>query len=211
MDVALARRFPVTNGTVEEVLALRPDVVVSGTFTPPATRAAFARLGIRFEEVGIAGSVAESEAQVRRLAALAGQPQRGEVLVGRIEAALAKAAAPSGVSPIPTLLWEPGGIVPGDTTLVAELLRRTGFANFAAARGLRQADYLPLERVLADPPALVLVAGNPRAQENRLLGHPALKALARTRRATFAANLLYCGGPTIIRAVERLGEVRGAL
>jgi iron complex transport system substrate-binding protein len=99
--------------------------------------------------------------------------------------------------------------VPGDDTLIADVMRRTGLANFSAARGFRQAEYLPLERLLADPPALVLTAGNPRAEENRLLGHPALARLKLTRREAVDPSLLYCGGPTIIRAARRFAEVRG--
>ena len=91
MDLAAARRFAATGGSVEEVLALRPDVVVGSTFMSPATSTALRRLGFRLEQVGIAPSVAESEAQVRSLAALAGHPERGEALVARIEASLARA------------------------------------------------------------------------------------------------------------------------
>ena len=82
MDLGVAKHWPATNGTVEEVLALRPDVVVSGTYTPPATRVAFAGLGLRLEELPIAATVAESKAQVRQLAALAGHADRGERRVG---------------------------------------------------------------------------------------------------------------------------------
>ncbi|WP_310534741.1 helical backbone metal receptor [Novosphingobium sp.] len=209
MDLSQARRFRATNGTVEEVLALRPDLIVGGTFTPSATRSAYARLGLRLEEVGIASTVEESIAQVRRLAALAGHPEQGEALVARITDALAKAAPPPGAPPIQTVLWEPGGIVPGDNTLVADIMRRAGLANFTAGKGMKQADYLPLERLLADPPELVLTAGNPRAEENRLLGHPALAQLTKTRRKAVDPALLYCGGPTIIRAARRFAEVRG--
>ncbi|MEJ6011852.1 ABC transporter substrate-binding protein [Novosphingobium aquae] len=209
MDPAQARRFRATNGSVEEVLALRPDLIVGGTFTPPATRSAFARLGWRLEELGIAATVEESIAQVRHLATLTGHPERGEALVARITDALAKAAPPPGASPVQTVLWEPGGIVPGDDTLVADVMRRAGLANFSASKGMKQADYLPLERLLADPPELVLTAGNPRAEENRLLGHPALARLTKTRREAVDPSLLYCGGPTIIRAARRFAEVRG--
>ncbi len=130
MDLVRARRFKAVSGSVEEVLALRPDLVVGSTFTPPASVQAMARLGLRFEPFGMAATVAESEAQVRQLAALAGHPERGERLVRRIEAALA--ANRSGGVPIPALVWQSGGIVPGDGTLIADLLRRTGFANAAA-------------------------------------------------------------------------------
>ncbi len=207
MDPATARRFRSVSGTVEEVLALQPDVVISGNFISPATVGAMERLGLRLEQLPIARTVPESVAQVRALARLAGHPERGEALVARIDAALARAAPLKG-APISTVVWQSGGMVPGDGTLIANLLRRTGFANFAAARGLGQADVLPLEAMLADPPQLILAAGDPRADADRLLGHPALAALKSTRRERLDPKLLWCGGPTIIAAVERLGEVR---
>lgn len=201
MNLSRALRFPATGGTVEEVLALDPDVVVGSSFMPPATRSAFADLGLRVETVGIASTVADSTAHVRQLASLAGHPERGEALVLRIEAALA-AAKPQG-EPIPAILWQPDGIVPGEGALVTELMRRTGFASHSAARGLGQADYLSLERLLADPPQVLLVAGAERGQH-----HPALSELPQMHRARFDPALLYCGGPTIVRAAERLAEIR---
>ncbi|KPF89577.1 iron ABC transporter substrate-binding protein [Novosphingobium sp. AAP93] len=205
MDAAKAAQYPKTRGTLEEVLALHPDVVVDGTFIPPATAKAYERLGLRLETLGIASTVEESRAQIRALAALAGNPAKGEALIKRIDTALA-AAAPADRATIPALVWEPGGIVPGDSTLIAELLRRTGFTNFAAARGLGQADQLPLERVLADPPRVILAAGSDRA-----LQHPALTHLKATTRAPLDPRLLYCAGPTIIPAAKRLAEVRRTL
>lgn len=208
MDVALARRFPANSGTVEEVAALRPDVVVSGTFTSPATRTALARLGVPLVELPIAATVPESIAQIRQLARLTGHPARGEALVARIEAALS-AAAPSPLqSPASAIVWQSGGIVPGDNTLIADLLRRTGFVSLSAARGLRQADYLPLEQMLADPPRVILAAGDGRSDEDRLLSHAALGALPGTVRVPLDPSLLWCGGPTIIRAAARLAQVR---
>jgi iron complex transport system substrate-binding protein len=204
MDVRVARRFRATGGTVEEVLALDPDVVVAGAFLAPATRAAFERLGIRVETVGIASSAAESEAQVTELAALAGHPKRGAALNARIEGAMARArwTGPK----VSTLLWQEGGIVPGAATLISGLLENAGFASHSAARGLGQGAYLPLERVLADPPALVLAAG-----DERMLTHPVLRHLPRTRYARLDGSLLYCGGPTIIRAAGRLAQLRKAI
>ena len=210
MDLALARRFPATLGTAEEIQTLKPDLVVGSPFMPPATVQALSQMGFRLERVGIASTVEDSLAQVRQLAALAGQPERGEALVGRIEAALAANRAPAG-TPISALVWQGGGIVPGDGSLIADLLRRTGFANAAAARGLGQADILPLEAVLADPPQLIFATGSKAGNENRMLRHPALAALKTTRREPLDPALLWCGGPTIMRAAERLGAVRRSL
>ncbi|WP_408587190.1 ABC transporter substrate-binding protein [Novosphingobium sp.] len=214
MDVRLARRFGTTRGTVEEVLALRPDVVVDSTFVAPATAQAYARLGLRLETSGMAATLDQARAQVRALARVAGHPDRGEALVARIDAALAAAAPPANAAPISAVLWQSGGIVPGADTLASDLLTHTGFANFSALRGMNQADRLPLERMLADPPRVILLASaseGARAEDDRALAHPALRSLSGTTRAAFAPNLLYCGGPTIIRAAARLAEVRRAL
>jgi iron complex transport system substrate-binding protein len=210
MDVALARRFPATGGALEEMVARRPDLVLGSSFTPPATRAAMARLGLRMEPFGIAASVAESEAQIRRIGALVGHRDRAEALISRIEAALAAAAPPPWMRPIPTLMWQGGGMVPGRDTLMSDLMTRTGLSNFSADKGLRQSDLLPLETLVADPPRLLLVVA--RAGEDghhdRVLSHPVLGHIAGMARMRIDPDLEFCGGPTIIRAVATLAAAR---
>jgi len=204
MPLAEGQRFPATGGTVEEVLALDPDVVVTGSFLDPASAQAFRRLGIRVETVSIASTVTQSEAQVRRLAAVAAQPARGEALVARIDRAVA--AAHRGGARKTVLMWQEGGIVPGEGTLVSELLVNSGFRSLSAARGLGQGAYLPLEEVLADPPQLVIAAGDERMEH-----HPALRHLTGVSYAAIEPNLLYCGGPTIPHLAARLAGSRDAL
>ena len=210
MDVAKARRFRAVSGAVEEVAALRPALVIGSTFTPPATSAAFAQMGLRFAAFGVADTVEESKAQVREIAALAGHPERADLLNAPIDRALAEAAPPPGPL-VPAIVWQSGGMVPGQGTLIADLLARTGFTNAAALRGLKQADLLPLEQMLAAPPRVIFTAGNPLANEDRMLAHPALRALTGTLRAPLNPALLWCGGPSIPKTVARLTAVRREL
>jgi iron complex transport system substrate-binding protein len=210
MDVAQARAFRSIGDSAEEVLVLRPDVVVASPFIAPAIAQAIEARGLRLVRLPIARSVAESRDQVRLLARLAGRRERGEALVARIDAALAAAAPPTGAQLLPALVWQSGGIVAGDDTLAADVLRHAGFVNATAARGLRQADYLPLERMIANPPRVILAAGG-AGEEDRLLSHPALADLAGTRRAAIDPALLWCGGPTIVRLAARLAQVRKSL
>ena len=44
-----------------------------------------------------------------------------------------------------------------------------------------------------------------------MLAHPALDGLETSQITRFDPSLLYCGGPTIIRAAERLKEIREGL
>jgi iron complex transport system substrate-binding protein len=201
VPAALARRFGMTGGTVEEVLALAPDVILADPFLQPATRDAFQRLDLRVETFDITATVADSHAQVRRISALAGHPLRGEALIGRIDAALA-AAAHHGPRPS-ALLWQQGGLVAGRESLAARLLAHTGFANHAEDLGLGQGAYLGLERVLIDPPDVIIAAGG-----ERLLAHPALQEAQGLHYRSLDPRLLFCGGPSIIEAVERLAAIR---
>ena len=205
MDLDHARRFRATGGSVEEVLALKPDLVIGSTFTDPATRAAYARLGIRFEAMGIAGTVEQSRAQVRRIAALVGHAERGEALVTRIDAALARAAPPPGTAPLPAVIWQADGMVPGEQALIVQLMEAAGLANFAGQQGLGQADRLSLEQLLANPPQVLLVVAD---GEDRQRFHPALRHLTGTARYRLDPRLVYCGGPTIIAAARRLSAIR---
>ena len=205
MEPAVAARFEATGGTVEEVLALDPDLVVASSFIAPATRAALEDLGIEVATFGGVAMVEDSTKQVHELARLAGDPAAGERLVARMETALAEASTPGPV--VEAALWQPGGIVPGEASLISDLLRRTGFSSYGAARGMAQADFLSLENILADPPQVLLVAGSELGQR-----HPVLDELPQLRREAFDTRLIYCGGPTIIRAAQRLAAIRkGAL
>ena len=211
MELDEARRFRAVSGSAEEVLALNPDLIVADQFVPPATRSAFADLGLELVQLPIVASVEQGKAQVMELARLAGHPERGRALNARIDAALVSAAPASGSTLIPAIVWQSGGIVPGKDTLISDLLQRTGFSHLSAVHGMRQADVLPLEVMLANPPAVILAVGDPHANENRMLGHPALDALTGTRWERFDRSLLWCGGPTMIRAAQRLADVRRSL
>lgn len=204
MPAAQAARYPATGGTAEEVLALAPDVVVASSFLAPDTRAALERSGVRVETVGITQTLGDSLAQVRALGAVTGEPERAEALAGRIETAWREAAFAG--PKVETLLWQEGGIVPGGESLAAAMLEQSGFALQSSARGLGQGAYLPLEQVLADPPALVLASG-----DDPMLTHPVLRQVAGMEYRRFDSALLYCGGPTIIRALAQLRAIRGEI
>lgn len=211
MPMEAARRFRAVSGSVEEVARIGPRVVVASAFLDPASEAAFRRLGFELVKVPIASDLLAAREQVRQLARLAGHPERGERLVQRIDAAVARNAPPAGMRQIPALVWESGGLVAGDRTLIVDMMEHTGFTNIAGARGLSQADYLPLEHVLADPPRVVFAVGDPLAEEDRMLHHPALSALTSTRRFLLSRSILWCGGPTIPRALDELAAARRAL
>ncbi len=219
VPLAWARAHHAIYGTAEEVIALHPDLVIASPYTELAARTAMARTHLRVILIGIPQSVAESEAQVRSIANVVGQPAAGARLAERIAAALAAAAPPAGAPPVPAIIYQAGGLVPGAGTLPDELLRRTGFANLSHAYGLQRWDVMTAEQILARPPAVIFTPlADQSAEDGSFEGASRTlkaRAFARLRGRTLVANfperLLFCAGPNLIAAAERLAATRRRL
>lgn len=211
----VAQGLPSTRGTAEEVIALSPDLVITGRPASATLLNTLERLGIRVVQFPVPETVADSLAQVREVATLLGHPERGEAIVGRIEAALAAAEPPPGVRPVSALVFMPGGFASGPGTLMDEMMRRTGLTNAAGRYGLAYSSSVPLERLVADPPE-VLLSGEPSpgapSRAERVLAHPALAHVKdEMARAVFPERLLFCGGPVLIQTAAVLARARTAV
>ncbi|WP_019369665.1 ABC transporter substrate-binding protein [Sphingomonas sp. HT-1] len=206
----LARRFRGTSGTAEEVIGMKPDLVIASSFTPPSTREAFARAGLRTLYLDIPSSIEASKAQVTELAAAVGASAKGAAMNARIDAAVA-ATRWHGAG-APALLWIGGNLVNGSQTLLDDMMVRTGFTNQAARYGLVHTGQLPMERVIADPPRVMLApdgAGHDSdsraaALRKRVIAETGLSVL----QARFPRHLVNCGGPVIPAAMTRLAAIR---
>ncbi|TPG38620.1 ABC transporter substrate-binding protein [Sphingomonas koreensis] len=205
IPIALAKRFRATSGTAEEVIALHPDLVVTSSFTPRATRDAYARAGLKVLTLDSPTSVAASEAQVMQVAEAIGLRARGIAMVRRIEIALAKAAPAPGDAARPSaLLYLSGNLASGGGTLLDELMRRAGLRDAAADYGLQHTGTLPLETIIDAPPDVILMpdlSDRPAALRASVLQY-------RSRLALFPRRLGNCGGPVIGPAVETLASIR---
>ena len=209
-----ARRYRSISGSAEDVIAARPDLVIAGPHVSIQTIAALERLKVPLLKVGVPETVAENREQVALIAQKIGRRAQGAALVARIDAALARTRWAG--APVSALIWQGTGLVPGEGTLADALMAHAGFHNISHDIGLKQWDVLPLEGLLTHPPQVLLAgradmgAGNGDA--NRMLAHPALRALAgRVWVEDYPSNLLHCGGPVIVRSLDRLAAVRRAI
>lgn len=206
----IAATLPVAGETAEEVLRLRPDLVLASTHTALATRRALQRLGVEVVAFGPPSTVDESLSQVRQVAARVGRPARGEALGVRITAALDGAAARGARRPEMLLLLS-GGLAAGPGSLPDDLLRRLGIANAAPRLGLTGWTPAPVEALLAAPPEVLVRAGGAReaGRPDRITRHPALDRLGgRVLTAEIPERLLFCGGPSLVEAATRLAAIR---
>lgn len=209
---AQAKTLPYTWESAEEIISLRPDLVLASQHSALATRNALKRLHVPVHRFKVPKSVAESLSQVRKIAGLIGHPDRGETLVSRIEVAIAAAAPPAGARRLQALIYQPNGFAAGPGTLVDEMMDQAGFENVARRYGLKTWGNVGLERLLADPPQVLLVgepAPGARSWADRVMTHPALKSISgRMRLVRVPEKLLYCGGPVLIDTAAAMARAR---
>jgi iron complex transport system substrate-binding protein len=207
-----AQAVPLNEGRGEAILFAGADLVLAGRFGSHTKRELLQRHGLEVLVLDPWRSLAQGREQIRTVAARLGHPERGESLIGEIDAALArtKDLVPQGRT---LLTYHRRGWVPGPDSLTGEIARHIGFTLHQERLGLARGGLVRLETVVAAPPDYGLMDGaDTRAVDNgsALLVHPALAdALPPARRLTIADNLMLCGGPSTPAAIDALAaEVR---
>lgn len=202
LDWAWAR--PALGQTAEEIIAVRPKLLLTGNLASSGTNAALAKAGIAMKAFGVPATIDESIMQVRDVATAINRHEAGNRLADEI----AHAVRPTPHSKTRSaIIWQAGGFVAGKGTLQDELLTRAGFTNASSLYGLRQWDLLPLETLMRRPPDIIFMPTQAKGEDARALAarQRVLRHLkGQTRIVAFPDRLLFCGGPTIIDAMRIL-------
>jgi iron complex transport system substrate-binding protein len=207
----LAQTIPVNHGLAEEIIPLQPDLVIAGIYTARPAVAMLKRTGGPLVEVGVPKNLAEVRQQIRDIAGLIGEREKGESVVGAMDASLAALPAASSSSRPRAIVLNPNGATVGKGTLVDEIMTRAGLTNVAAELAIDNYGQVPLETVVASGVDVLVVSASrdgPPALATEILRHPVLSALSdRTRVVVMPGRLWNCGGPAVVEAIGRLKRV----
>jgi iron complex transport system substrate-binding protein len=210
-----ARTFPLNHARAEEVIALRPDLVLAGVHTNPRLLTTLESLGYRVERLAHVYRLEEIVQEIRHLASLLRQKEKGEQLIRRFQSRLGEA------SPLPpegrpgALFYQPRGYTSGRDTLQDEALRLAGWRNLAAEAGIKGYAQIDMEQLLRWQPRRIFTSvydGSGDSLAERQLKHPALKRLL-AGRALVSVPYRYwiCPGPMLAEAVDLLRKARHEL
>lgn len=194
---AQARNWPIARSSAEEMLALRPDLVIA---TPGRT---FLRRPPRVLELPDAHSYPEIVAQTRLVARAIGHPARGEALIRRMDAAIA--GLPRAGKNRIAAEYQRRGFLTGQGTLIDDLMRRVGLVNLASRLGRSPLAQVPVETIVAARPDFLLVEEGEAVvdQGTAMRAHP---ALARIPRLVLPRASTTCGGPDYVLAAASLAR-----
>lgn len=198
----LQRDWPRHDGTLERIIELKPDLIITGEYNAITLRNRLKTLGFRVEILPLPTSLDDIRTYERLALSLlnkpAGRAHPGAVLRhppaangaektnvspkadieftngAHTARATAPLAAKAKIAPAPRLLLlGANGVGTGTNTFEHDVLTQAGWRNYLDAPGYQQLD---LERVVTDPPEAILWASTEgNALANAFSAHPALR------------------------------------
>jgi len=203
-----ARRFPVLSGGAEDVLVLKPDIVVASLFDKRATRELLKAKGLHLVEFGVPRTLGEVKDQIREMGEVVQHQDRASAEIARLDAAIARARAAVTGKHYRVLPLSRRGFVSGRDSLVSSLLTETGLLNPAGDLGIASGGFASLEAIVSLRPDFILVseAGDRAEDDGRaFLLHPALQRFyPPEKRLVIPERLTVCGGAMLAEALDVL-------
>jgi iron complex transport system substrate-binding protein len=203
-----ARRYRILSGGAEDILVLRPDVVVASLFDKRSTRELLKEKGLHLAEFAVPNSLDEAKDQIRRMGEIVGHPDRATAEIARLDAAMARARRAVTDRHYRVLPLSRRGWVSGSDSLVSSLLSETGLFNAAGDLGVSSGGYASLEAIVSLKPDFILVSeAGDRAEDDggAFLLHPAIERFyPLSRRIVIPDRLTVCGGVMLADALDLL-------
>lgn len=194
----LAQRVPGNRGRIEDIIALRPDVVLTMGSSGGRSSGSIARaLGLRVINLPQPNSLDGVAANLRAVAAALGDSRRADASIAKI-AQLRASEPPNGID---TVYLGHSGISQSPASLGAQWMRTAGLVQRTLPGGRAS-----LEILAKDPPKILLTSdyrANQISQGQHWLTHP-IVARTPSRRLITDGRPWTCAGPLMIVEVERL-------
>jgi iron complex transport system substrate-binding protein len=203
-----ARRFPVLSGGAEDVLVLKPDIVVASLFDKRATRELLKAKGLHLAEFTVPRTLTEVKDQIREMGEVVQHQDRANAEITRLDAAIAHAREAATGRHYRVLPLSRRGFVSGRDSLVSSLLTETGLLNPAGDLGIASGGFASLEAIVSLRPDFIMVseAGDRAEDDGRaFLLHPALQRFyPPEKRLVIPERLTVCGGVMLAEALDVL-------
>jgi iron complex transport system substrate-binding protein len=203
-----ARRFPILSGGAEDVLVLKPDIVVASLFDKRATRELLKANSLHLVEFSVPRTLDEVKDQIREMGEIVQHPDRAQAAIARLDAAIARTRQAATGKHYRVLPLARRGWVSGSDSLVSSLLTEAGLLNPAGDLGVAAGGYASLEAIIQLKPDFILVSeASDRAEDDgrAFLLHPALEHFyPPEKRIVLPDRLTVCGGVMLADALDVL-------
>lgn len=203
----LAAPYPQGNGGAEALVGYAPDLILADETTPAATLDLIEQLGYPTTVLQTVTDIDEAIAQILLVGVVLGREAEGRNLANLVEAARRQASRTNWGDTAVSIRRD--GHVPGDNTLMADLLSVIGLNNVGQQLSGGR-DRISLEVLIATPPNYLIVPEDdtvPIGGALAMLQHPALAEMfPPAQRMLIPDRLTHCAGPSLPVALRRMAS-----
>ena len=205
-NAAAAENFPVSDGQIEAIIELKPDLVIVSSWSDPMRNALIKRLGFELLMLDAAQNYTAARDEIITLGKAIGREAQARAYLQNLDTALAalqKLAHAPKVLPL-----QRRNLTVGRGHILDDILSRAGAVNLGRDTSDSPMRRVSLESALAVQADYILVNETDEMPDSRgmeFITHPALaQAYPATRRLHIRNNLLVCAGASTPHAVAAL-------
>jgi iron complex transport system substrate-binding protein len=212
---AAAHGLPRMHAGREELIALRPDVVISSWGWLAEDRQLPEQHGVEFVQMQFGHSPEVIAANLRRVALALDQLPVAETIIARMEQRLARARVRAerilATDDLTVAYVTPSGATSGSNTLVDNIIRMAGLRNVVAEHGYEGWRYLDLEQLVSDDPDMVVASffelGSQRTDNWSISRHKVMQKMLTSKPVVYLpSRYLGCSAWYFLDAVELIQD-----
>jgi iron complex transport system substrate-binding protein len=200
-----AQGIHTTRGTAEEILLLKPDLVIANKWRGAKTTEILRQSGIPVLMLALPVTYEQIEAETRKVADALGEGEKGEALLTDLKKIMS--VAPPEDGPL-AAYFMPGGYSAGQNTFVETVLHAAGYRNLASELGLTGWSSLSLEELVLKKPDVLVMSFFSKGKyslSTRLRQHSAMQELMKKIPVIDVPDKYWaCGGWFLFEAIHYL-------
>lgn len=210
-----AKQFGSNHSQIEEIVALKPDMVLTHQWTSPFLISMLERFDIPYVQFASVDKLADIPAQYLQMGEVLGQREKAKKLANEFQDqldALITGIVHVGV-PLTVSSYGPNGWVGGGQSLGADILATTGFNNTASKLSGDFGGYVPLETFVMERPDVVLTSQlwPASSRGESIMMHPAvIQSGLQASLISTDANW-DCGNLNVLHAVKQMIDLRAQI
>ncbi len=209
-----AKKYRVNHGLAEEIVHLNPDLILAGKYSSLSATKILKTLGFEVAVFEPAVSIDGIYKNIERLSNLIGRPNIGKKVIQKIKKKFKPDRLEKQGKKPTAVIFKARGFTLGKNSLANEVVLYSGLINIARDQIRGSFDYMPLERLIALNPDLIITdafnENSPSLSQN-LLRHPALGKMSQIKSrenypnvAVIPARYWNCGNSSITHALAQL-------
>ena len=201
-----AAQFPSSNGGIEDLMLLQPDLVILSPYTSANKRNLIEATGIPTITIDAANRYTDARDDILILGEAIGRAPQAQQYLRELDRSL-KNARQDKLKQVSLLALQRRGMTVGKGHVLDDIMQLSGAINLGR-QGNMAMSQLGLEAILEKQPDFILLSGIAHAARDRgseILVHPRLrKQFSNKKIITLDAALTLCAGASTPRAVSQL-------